>query len=157
MSSGLATALAIILAAISAPFIKVYDVITGADAKEKANVERREAIYNSLYEPMIKELKKRDPIKDAQEVFKTDVLYLPTSKNIKSYSGFWQLDVTVAEDNNERLGKNEYIQKYAFALYGVDEKKVGENIIHNLEYEDLSLTYKKTFNVTMLNLSKKKR
>jgi len=153
MSNGLATVVAILLGVLIAPFVRIYDILTGAKAKEKADIKRREEIYNSLYEPMIQELKKRDPIKDAQEVFKTEILYLPIDKNRKSYTGLWQLSVDVANDNNERLEKNEYIQKYAFALYGLDEKEVGEKYIINFEYDELSTQYKRIFNLTMLELS----
>jgi len=156
MSNGLATALAIIVGVLVSPFVRIYDILTGAKVKEKADIKRREKRYNSLYEPMIQKLKKRDPIKDAQEVFKTEILYLPIDKNRKSYTGLWQLSVEVANDNNERLEKNEYIQKYAFALYGLDENEVGEKYIINFEYDELSMEYKKVFNLTMLELSTRK-
>ena len=156
MSNGLTTVLAIIVGVLLSPFVRIYDILTGAKAKEKTDLKRREEIYNSLYEPMIQELKKRDPIKDAQEVFKTEILYLPIDKNRKSYTGLWQLSVEVANDNNERLEKNEYIQKYAFALYGLDENEVGEKYIINFEYDELSMEYKKVFNLTMLELSTRK-
>ena len=154
MSNGLTTVLAIIVGVLLSPFVRIYDILTGAKAKEKTDLKRREEIYNSLYEPMIQELKKRDPIKDAQEVFKTETLYLPINKNRKSYTGFWKLNVEVADDNNERLENNEYIKKYAFALYGIDEKEVGEKYIINFEYDELSMQYKRVFNLTMLELSK---
>jgi len=154
MSNGLTTVLAIIVGVLLSPFVRIYDILTGAKVKEKADIKRREKRYNSLYEPMIQELKKRDPIKDAQEVFKTEILYLPIDKNRKSYTGLWQLSVEVANDNNERLEKNKYIQKYAFALYGLDEKEVGEKYIINFEYDELSMQYKRVFNLTMLELSK---
>jgi len=154
MFNGLATTLAIITGTLLSPFVGIYDTLTGTQLREKEDIKRRKEIYNSLYEPMIQELKKRDPIKDAQKVFKTEILYLPIDKNVKSYTGFWQLNVEVADDNNERLEKNEYIQKYAFALYGVDEEEAGEKYIINFQYDELSMEYKRVFNLTMVELSK---
>jgi len=153
MANGLATALAVIVAAILSPFVRLY-LLLGGEARLEADKKRREKIYNSLYEPMIQELKKRDPIKDAQEVFKTEVLYLPVDKNLKVYTALLYLDVKVADDNNKRLENNEYIKKYAFALYGLDEKEVGKRYIINSKYDELSIEYKRVFNLTMLELSK---
>lgn len=154
MSDGLTTAAAVLLAAILSPIVKVYDVLSGTEAAEKAEIERRTALFHPLYESRIAELKKRDPIQDARHIFQKEILFIPSEKEGIAYPGItWQqTDYQVPADNFNRLAGNPYIQPYMYALYPVDEQTLGEKPYHHVKYTALVTAYKSSFNREMYKL-----
>ncbi|MBB1487185.1 hypothetical protein [Oceanospirillum sediminis] len=154
MSDGLTTAAAVLLAAILSPFVKVYDVLSGTEAAEKAEIERRTALFHPLYESRIAELKKRDPTQDARHVFKKEILFIPAEREGTSYPGItWQqTDYQIPSDNSDRLAENPYIRPYMFALYPVNEEPLGEKPYHHVKYTILVTDYKSSFNREMYKL-----
>jgi len=154
--SGLATAIAVLLAGILSPFVLLYDKLTGKEATYQAEIERRHALFNPLYDSMIEVLEKRNPIDDAKIVFKGEVLFIPSTKEGGIYPGFGITTppITDVRENNARLERNAYIQTYASHLYGVDEEALGEAIFLHHEYQEVVMTYKEHFNLTMDRLRK---
>lgn len=150
--NGLLDFTSIVAVAVASPFVRAYDIVTGADKDAQREGERINKLFEPLYRVKIDKLKDRDPIEDAKSVYsESGLVYIPNVENGGIYAHFdWdEPPVSDYKSNNEKIKNSKFLNSFEEALYSVDEEALGENLYIHREYDELISNYKKSFNKTM--------